>query len=105
MSTFEDLEKVFETKYSANPGKDPKLLIRRDCLLAYWMAERINIPNIEQYAIEIINADIASDDHDGVVRKISEDLTIANKELPIENINILMDELLEQAKKQISESN
>ncbi len=100
MSTFDDREHAFESKFAHDEEMKFKAEARRNRLLGLWAAELMGKtgPEADAYAAEVIKSDFEEAGHEDVVRKVSGDLGGRATEA---EIRTKMDELLVVAKGQL----
>jgi len=100
MSTFDERETGFESKFAHDQEMQFKAVARRNKLLGLWAADLLGKTGSDRdgYAIEVVKSDFEESGHEDVVRKVSGDLgSLASDE----QIRTKMDELLVEAKAQI----
>ena len=102
MSSFDDRERAFESKFAHDQEMEFRAVARRNKLLGLWAAELMGKsgPEGEAYAKEVVKADFEEAGHDDVVRKVSGDLGDLATEA---EIRAKMDDLLRMAKVQLME--
>ena len=100
MSTFDDREQAFESKYAHDAEMTFKANARCHKLLGLWAAELLGKSGDDAaaYAKEVVISDLEEAGHEDVVRKVAGDL--GDKSTP-EDIRNKMTELLAVAKDQI----
>lgn len=100
MSTFEDRERAFESKFARDEEMQFKAQARANKLLGLWAAEKLGKTGeaANAYALEVVKADFEEPGHEDVVRKIMADL--GDRTSP-EEIRAEMARLLPVAKAQI----
>ncbi|MTJ05637.1 MAG: DUF1476 domain-containing protein [Sediminimonas qiaohouensis] len=100
MSTFDEREHAFESKFAHDEEMKFKAGARRNRLLGLWAAELMGKtgPEADAYAAEVIKSDFEEAGHEDVVRKVSGDLGGRATE---DEIRAKMDELLVVAKGQL----
>jgi len=100
MTTFDERETAFESKFAHDQEMQFKAVARRNKLLGLWAADLMGKTggDAAAYAIEVVKSDFEEAGHDDVVRKVSGDLGSLASE---EEIRAKMDELLPEAKAQI----
>ena len=79
MTTFDDRERAFETKFAHDEEMKFRITARRNRLLGEWAARQMGLSEAEaeSYAKDVIRSDFEeAGDHD-VVRKVLGDLTAA----------------------------
>jgi hypothetical protein len=101
MTTFDDRERAYESKFAHDEEMQFRANARRNKLLGLWAAELLGKTGDEAaaYAIEVVKSDFEEAGHEDVVRKVSADL--AGK-ASAEEIREKMDALLPEAKRQLA---
>jgi hypothetical protein len=101
MTTFDDREKAFETKFAHDEEMKFRVNARRMKLLGLWAAELLGKTgdDASAYAIEVVKADFEEPGHEDVVRKVAADL--AGRATP-EEIRARMAALLPVAEAQLA---
>lgn len=79
MTTFDDRERAFETKYARDQEMQFKIVARRNRLLGHWAAKKMGLTEAEAdaYARDVIRADFEEAGDEDVIRKLLGDLTSA----------------------------
>ena len=79
MTTFDDRERAFETKYAHDEELRFRVIARRNRLLGAWAARLMGLSDAESdaYAKEVIRADFEEAGEEDVIRKLLGDLTAA----------------------------
>ncbi|MCR9087103.1 MAG: DUF1476 domain-containing protein [Rhodobacteraceae bacterium] len=100
MTTFDERENAFESKFAHDNEMMFKAVARRNKLLGYWAAELLGKTgdDAEAYAVEVVKSDFEEAGHEDVVRKVSGDL--GDKATDAE-IRAKMAEMLAVAQKQL----
>ena len=100
MSTFEERENAFESKYAHDAEMQFKAEARRNKLLGLWAAELLGKSGDEAdaYAKEVIKADFEEAGDEDVYRKVSGDLGDKASE---DDIRAKMRDLMAEAKAQL----
>ena len=100
MTTFDDRENAFESKFAHDAEMQFKAEARRNKLLGLWAAELIGKSGsaADEYAKEVIRADFEEAGDEDVYRKLAADLEGKADEA---TIRAKMREMLETAKKQL----
>lgn len=103
MSGFDDRKKGQESKYAHDQEMEFKATARRNKLLGLWAAELMGITGEDaaEYAKEVIKADFEEAGHEDVFRKIRGDFDARGVEQSDHQIRHKMDQLLEEARKQV----
>jgi hypothetical protein len=100
MTTFDDRENAFESKFAHDSEMQFRAEARRNKLLGLWAAELMGRSGeaATAYAMEVVSADFEEAGNEDVVRKVVADL--AGK-ASAETIRAKMEELLPVAKAQL----
>jgi hypothetical protein len=100
MTTFDDRESAFESKYAHDAEMQFKADARRNKLLGLWAAGLMGKEgaDAEAYAREVVKADFEEAGHEDVYRKVAGDLGDKADEA---TIRAKMAEFLVEAKSQI----
>jgi hypothetical protein len=100
MSTFDDRETAFESKFAHDADMQFRAEARRNKLLGMWAAELMGKSgdDIAAYAMEVVHADFEEAGIEDVVRKVADDL--AGK-ASADQVRAKMSELLGVAKSQL----
>ncbi len=100
MTTFDDRESAFETKFAHDEEMNFKATARRNKLLGLWAAELLGKSGDEAsaYATEVVKSDFEEPGDEDVYRKVAGDLGDAADE---QTIRTKMRELLVEAKEQL----
>ena len=106
MTTFDERERGFETKFARDQEMQFKITARRNRLLGRWAAERLGLSEVEAetYAGDVIRADFEEAGDDDVVRKLLGDLTAAGVEVDEQEIRTQIEEKTVEARRQLMES-
>jgi hypothetical protein len=83
MTTFDDRERAFESKYARDQEMQFKVVARRNRLLGHWAAKKMGLTEAEAdaYARDVIRADFEEAGDEDVIRKLLGDLTSAGVEV------------------------
>jgi|EP01132_Coremiostelium_polycephalum_P010725 hypothetical protein len=102
----EDRENAFESKYAHDAEVRFRAEARRNKLIGLWAAEKLGKTGeeAEAYALEVIKADFQEAGDDDVFRKIRADFDAAGVDKSDHRIRRTMDEMLEEAIRQIQGS-
>ena len=103
MTTFDDREKGFESKYALDQEQEFKVMARRNKLLGLWAAEKMGLSaeSAEQYAAAVVRADFEQPSEEDVFRKIAGDFKGAGLTASEGEIRSKMDELSSIARDQV----
>ncbi|MEM1138993.1 MAG: DUF1476 domain-containing protein [Pseudomonadota bacterium] len=105
MGWFDKRKKGFEEKFAHDAELKFKAEARRNKLLGLWAAELMGKTGDEAdaYAQEVIKADFEEPGDDDVLRKVHGDLKAAGLDISEKDVRKKMDELMEEAIRQIEE--
>lgn len=100
MSTFDDRENAFESKFAHDADMQFKAEARRNKLLGLWAAGLLGKSgdDANAYAVEVVKSDFEEAGDEDVFRKVSGDLGDKASE---DDIRAKMTELLAEAKAQL----
>lgn len=106
MTTFDDRERAFETKFARDEELAFRIVARRNRLLGQWAAELMKLTPAEAdaYAKTVVHADLEEAGDDDVVRKVLGDLTSAGVEADEAAVRRALDEQTVEARRQLMES-
>ncbi len=99
MTTFDDREKAYETKFALDQELAFKAAARRNKLLGLWAAEKLgkSAEAAEEYAKSVIKADLEEPGDEDVFRKIKQDFEQANITISDQELREAMIENMEKA--------
>ena len=105
MSTFDDRERAFETKYARDEEMQFRIVARRNKLLGQWAAAKMGLTEAEaeSYAKDVVRADFEEAGDEDVIRKLLGDLTAAGVECDEETIREALGHKSVEARRQIIE--
>jgi len=106
MTTFDDRERAFETKFAHDEEMKFRITARRNKLLGQWAARQMGLSEAEaeSYSKDVVRSDFEeAGDHD-VVRKVLGDLTAAGIETDEASIQEALRNKEIEARRQIIES-
>lgn len=105
MTTFDDRERAFETKYARDEEMQFRIIARRNRLLGEWAARLMGLSEEEtsSYAKDVVRADFEEAGDDDVVRKVLGDLTSAGVDADEAKIREALDHKMVEARRQIME--
>lgn len=83
MTTFDDRERAFETKFAHDEDMKFRIIARRNRLLGEWAAELMGLSEAESesYAKDVVRADFEEAGDEDVIRKLLGDLTAAGVDM------------------------
>jgi len=105
MTTFDDREKAFESKYKLEQDLQFKVNNRRNRMLGLWVASQLGKSgaDADAYAKEVVLSDFEKPGDQDVVDKVLKDLAAAGKASDAATIRGKMTVLAVEAKKQLME--
>jgi hypothetical protein len=106
MTTFDDRERAFETRYARDQEMQFKITARRNKLLGHWAAGLMGLTQAEAdaYASEVVRADFEEAGDEDVVRKVLGDLTSAGVDCDEARIRTALEHKTAEARRQLIES-
>jgi hypothetical protein len=104
MTTFNNREKAHEAKYAHDEETAFKISARRNKLLGLWAAELMDKSGqaAEDYAKEVVVADMDEPGEEDVYRKVMGDLQSRNIDISEHRLRRKMAELLDIAREQVT---
>ena len=103
MTTFNERERAFESKFIHDQDVQFRVFARRNHLLGLWAGEKNKHgDDAAQYALSVVAADLAERGDDDVLQKVSADFIAGAVHLSDAEIRQKMDALLAEAKSQIA---
>jgi hypothetical protein len=105
MTTFDDRERAFETKYARDEEMQFRIIARRNRLLGEWAARLMNLSEEEtsSYAKDVVRADFEEAGDEDVIRKVLGDLTSAGVDCDEDKIREALGHKTVEARRQIME--
>jgi hypothetical protein len=106
MTTFDDRERAFETKFARDEDMQFRIHARRDKLMGLWAAEKMGLTADEAgpYATSVVQADFEEAGDEDVVRKLLGDLIAAGVEIDDAAVRAALAEKTIEARRQLMES-
>ena len=106
MSTFDDRERAFETKYARDQEMQFKIVARRNKLLGRWAAGLMGLTDAEaeSYASDVVRADFEEAGDEDVIRKLIGDLTSAGVDIDDARIREALEHKTVEARRQLMEA-
>ncbi len=106
MTTFDDREKGFETKFARDEEMAFRIVARRNRMLGEWAARLMGLTEVEgeAYSKEIIRAEFEEAGDEDVIRKLLGDLTAAGVEIDEAKIRETMAHKEVDARRQLLEA-
>ena len=106
MTTFDDRERAFETKYARDEEMQFRVTARRNRLLGHWAARLMGLTEAEadSYAKDVVRADFEEAGDEDVIRKLLGDLISAGVECDDSKIREALAHKTVEARRQLMES-
>jgi hypothetical protein len=103
MTTFDKRKEAYESKFAHDEALRFRATARRNKLLGLWAAEKLGKSgeDADDYAREVIRADMEEAGDEDVFRKVRKDFDAANVELSDHQIRRTMEEKMAEAVAQI----
>jgi len=107
MTTFDDRERAFETKFAHDEEMKFRLVARRNRLLGTWAAGLMGLSEVETdaYAKDVVRADFEEAGDEDVIRKLLGDLTNAGVEMEEATIREQLAHKADEARRQLIAGN
>jgi len=105
MSSFDDRERAYESKFAHDEELKFKATARRNKLLGRWAAEKLSLmgEEAEHYAKGVVLADLEEPGEEDVFRKLRKDFDEKGVDVSDHQIRRTMEELMVEAVRQIEE--
>lgn len=106
MTTFDDRERAFETKFARDEEMAFRITARRNRLVAQWAASLMKLTPAETdaYAKAVVQADFEEAGSEDVVRKLLGDLLAAGVDVDEAEVRRALDEHQVEARRQLLEA-
>ena len=106
MTTFNERERAFETKFSHDEEMKFRITARRNRLLGEWAARQMGLSEVETetYAKDVVRSDFEEVGEHDVIRKVLGDLTAANVDCDEDKIREALRNKEIEARRQIIEA-
>ena len=106
MTTFNDRERAFETKFAHDEEMRFKIIARRNRLLGHWAARQMSLSEAEadSYARDVVRSDFEEAGEHDVIRKVLGDLTSAGIECDEDKVAEALRNKEIEARRQIIEA-
>ncbi|WP_353205257.1 DUF1476 domain-containing protein [Sphingomonas sp.] len=106
MSTFDDRERAFETKFARDEEIAFRITARRNRLLGQWAAGLMSLTKEEAdaYATAVVQADFEEAGDEDVIRKLVSDLTAASVTIDEAAIRRAIEDQTVEARRQLMSS-
>lgn len=106
MTTFDDRERAFETKFARDEELQFKIIARRNRLVGQWAAAKMKLTpeETDAYAKSVVQADFEEAGDEDVVRKLLGDLTAAGVETDEAEVRKALSDQMVEARRQFIEA-
>jgi len=106
MTTFDDRERGFETKFARDQEMAFRITARRNRLIGQWAAALmgLNPAETDAYAKAVVQADFEESGDDDIVRKLLGDLVSANVDIDEVRIRHALEDKTIEARRQLLEA-
>ena len=106
MSTFDDREKAFETKFAHDQEMAFRVVARRNRLVGQWAAAKMGLTPAETdaYAKSVVQADFEEAGDEDVIRKLLGDLIAAGVDTSDEEVRAALADQMVEARRQLIEA-
>ena len=106
MTTFDDRERAYETKFARDEEMAFRVTARRNKLLGQWAAGLMKLTpeETEAYSRAVIQAEFEEAGDEDVVRKLLGDLTAAGVEIDDTTVRKAIEDQAVEARRQLLES-
>ena len=101
MTTFDDRERAFETKFARDEEMAFRITARRNRLLGKWAADKMGLTaeEAEAYATAVVQADFEEAGDEDVIRKLLGDLVSANVDIDEARVRVALDQRTIEARR------
>lgn len=102
MTSFDDRERAFETKFARDEEMQFRITARRNRLVGQWAAEKMGLTpeEADAYAKAVVQADFEEAGDEDVVRKLLGDLTAAGVDVDDAAVRAALDAQTVEARRQ-----
>jgi len=106
MTTFDDRERAFETKFARDEEMMFRVTARRNRLVGQWAAEKMGLTpeETDAYAKAVVQADFEEAGDEDVIRKLLGDLTSAGVDIDDAGVRTALADKTVEARRQLMES-
>ena len=106
MTTFDDRERAFETKFARDEEMAFRVVARRNKLLGQWAAELMKLTpeETEAYSRAVIQAEFEEAGDEDVIRKLLGDLTAAGVDVDDAMVRKAIEDQAVEARRQLMEA-
>lgn len=106
MTTFDDRERAFETKFARDEEMAFRVVARRNRLLGAWAADLMKLTpeEADAYAKAVVHAEFEEAGDEDVIRKLVGDLTAAGVDIDDARVRLALDEQTIEARRQLMQA-
>lgn len=106
MTSFDDREKAFETKFAHDQEMAFRVVARRNRLVGQWAAAKMGLTPAETdaYAKSVVQADFEEAGDEDVIRKLLGDLIAAGVDTSDEEVRAALADQMVEARRQLIEA-
>jgi hypothetical protein len=106
MTSFDDRERAFETKFARDEEMAFRVTARRNRLLGQWAAGLMKLTpeEADAYSKAVVQADFEEAGDEDVIRKLVGDLTAAGVDVDAAAVRVSLEERAVEARRQLMES-
>ena len=106
MTSFDDRERAFETKFARDEEMAFRIAARRNRLVGTWAAGLMGLTpeETDAYAKAVVQADFEEAGDEDVIRKLLGDLTAAGVDMDEPRIRAMLADKAAEARRQLMES-
>ncbi|MBS0504894.1 MAG: DUF1476 domain-containing protein [Proteobacteria bacterium] len=106
MTTFDDRERAFETKFARDEEMLFRITARRNKLLGQWAAAKmgLNAAETDAYSKAVVQAEFEEAGDEDVIRKLLGDLTAADVDIDEAAVRKALEEQTVEARRQLIEA-
>ena len=106
MTTFEDRERAFETKFARDEDMMFRVTARRNRLLGQWAAAKMGLTKeeTESYATAVVQADFEEAGIEDVVRKLVGDFAAAGVDSDDAEVRKALEDCTVEARRQLMQA-
>ena len=106
MTTFDDRERAFETKFARDEEMAFRIIARRNRLVGQWAAGKMGLTPEETaaYAKAVVQADFEEAGDEDVIRKLLGDLTAASVDSDEAAVRRALEDATVEARRQLIEA-
>jgi hypothetical protein len=106
MTSFDDRERAFETKFARDEEMAFRITARRNRLVGQWAAAKMGLTpeETDAYAKAVVQADFEESGDEDVIRKLVGDLAAADTDIGETEVRRALEEAMVDARRQLMEA-